>query len=323
MTILRSLVIAGAATLPLASLALAAPASASVAKSSPAITLFSGDAKFTAAGHNWVLSINGFRQTASISLLTTNEDDGFTFLSVPASALKVNAKTGHATFNTANALKPIASINLTFSPTKAKKQACKSGSETVFSGRISGSVTLVASKKVTFKSSHVAFSSPFLDVDNGCVAKTGGGNGCFGGFWSVGSAVTAIGETPGLTAGAMTVSVTKTVVPKAPKNATESSDVIGVESKPSFNSKKRTLSVKATSGPVTGSALLTSSGAPAKRTFTCTSKGKKFKATDSEFFGKYASQKGHQFVGQSVLLGKETVAAKGDTIFDVLSFKKA
>ena len=138
----------------------------------------------------------------------------------------------------------------------------------------------------------------------------------------MGSTVTAIGETPGLTP-ETTVSVTKTVIPKAPKNASETSDVSGVESKPVFNSLKRTLSVKASSGPVTGSALLTSSGSPAMRTFTCTSKGKKFKATDSEFFGKYASPKGHQFVGQSILLGKEIVAAKGDTIFDVLSFKKA
>jgi hypothetical protein len=322
--VLRSLVIGGAATLSLAPLALAAPASASPAKSGPSFNLFSGDARFTAAGHNWVLAINGFGQTASISLITAHENDAFTFLAVPASALKANAKTGRATFNTKSSLLPIASINLTFTPTKSRKQACKSGSEKVFTGRISGSVTLVASSKVKFKSSHVSFSSPFLDVDNGCIAKTGGGgNECFGGFWSVGSAVTAIGETPGLTPSALTASITKTIVLRAPANATETSNVLGSESKPAFNSKKKTLTVKASGGLVTGSALLTPTGAATVRTSTCTSKGKKFKASDSEFFARYASQKGHQFVDQSVLLGRVAVAAKGFAIFDVVSFKKA
>jgi len=319
----RSFVLAGAVALSLAPLALAAPASASPAKSAPVISLFSGDAKFSAGGHNWVLAINGFGRTASISLITTHEDDAFTFLSIPATDLKANAKTGHATFNTHNSLKPIAFINLSFTPTKHKKQACKSGSETIFTGHISGSVTLVASNKVKFKSAHVSFSSPFLDIDNGCVAKTGGGNECFGGFWSVGLAITAIGETPGLAPEALSASVTKTVALKAPKNATMSSDVFGSESKPSFNSKKRTLSVKASGGPVTGSALLTSTGAPTVHTSTCTSKGKKFKASESEFFGKYASPKGHQFVGRSILLGKMAVAAKGLAIFDIVRFKKA
>jgi hypothetical protein len=323
LTIRRFLVIAGAAVLSLAPLALAAPASAS-ARSSPAIALFTGDATFSAAGHNWVLAINGFGRTASVSLITTHEDDSFTFLSVPAAALKANAKTGHATFNTGKSLNPILSVNLTFSPTKAKKQACKSGSETVFTGHISGSITLVASSKVTFKSAHVSFSSPFLSVDHSCVAKNGGGgNECFGGFWSAGSAVTASGETPGLTPGALSAGVSKTVVPRAPTNTTESSNVLGSESKPAFNSKNRTLSVKASGGPVSGSALLTSTGPATVHTSTCTSKGKKFKASDSEFFAKYASPSGHQFAGQSILLGKMAVAAKGFAIFDVITFKKA
>jgi hypothetical protein len=320
----RCLVIVGAAALSLAPLAVVTPAGASPTKSAPSITLFSGAAKFSAAGQNWVFSITAFGHTALISVISTHEDDGFTFLSVPAGAMRVNAKTGHANYRTGNALTPIAAVNLTFSPTKAKKQACKSGSETIFSGRLAGSVALTANKKLTFKSSHVSFTSPILDVDNKCVAKNGGGgNECFGGFWSVGSAVTAIGETPGLIPEGIGLSVTKSVVPKAPKNATESSAVIGSQSKPSFNSKKRTLSVKASSGPVTGSALLTASGPPSVRHFTCTLKGKKVKASDSEFFGKYASPSGHQFVGQSVLLGKVVVAAKGDAVFDIVTFKKA
>ncbi len=323
MTIPRSLVLAGVTALALAPLALAVPASASPAKSAPAINLFSGDAKFSAAGHNWVLAINGFGRTATISLITTTEDDSFTFLSVPATALKANAKTGHATFSTGNSLKPIASVNLSFSPTNSKKQACKSGSETVFTGHISGSVTLVANSKLKFSSAHVSFSSPFLDIDHGCVAKTSGGSECFGGFWSAGSAVTASGETPGLTPEALSLGITKTVVPPAPKNAIETTDVTGTESKPVFNSKKKTLSVKASGGPVTGSALLTPTDKPSVEITTCTSKGKKFKSSDSHFFAKYSSPSGHQFVGQSLLLGKVAVAAKGFAIFDVVTFKKA
>jgi hypothetical protein len=321
----RSLVLAGAAALTLAPLAVAAaPASASPAKSAPVVTLFSGGAKFSADGHNWVLEIDSFGGTDEIELTTTGEDDTWTFLSVPASDLKANAKTGHATFKSANSLKPVAFISLTFNPTKAKKQACKSGSETVFTGHISGSVTFNASSKVTFKSAHVSFSSPFLDIDQGCVTKTSGGaNECFGGFWSVGSAISAVGETPGLTPETLTVSIDKGIALKAPKNSTMSSDVIGGESKPAFNSKKKTLSVKASGGPVTGSALLTPTGPATVHTSTCVFKGKKFKASDAEYFAKYASPKSHQFVGQSIILGKLDVARTGFAIFDLMTFKKA
>src|ERR1700733_9407813 len=77
----RSLVLVGAAALCLAPLALAAPANASAAKSAPAITLFTGLAKFSADGHNWVLGIDGFSRTATIDLTTTNEEDSWLFLS--------------------------------------------------------------------------------------------------------------------------------------------------------------------------------------------------------------------------------------------------
>ena len=319
----RSLVLVGAFALSLAPLAIATPASASV-KSGTAITLFSGDTQFSADGHNWSLSINAFNKVASIELTTTGEDDSWTFLSVPASDLNANSKTGHAIFKSRNSLAPIASISLDFTATGEKKQACKSGSENVFTGHISGSVTLVASAKVKFTSSHVSFSSPFLDFNHACVAKTSGGaNICFGGFWRAGSTVPAIGDTPGLAPEALTLSISKRVVPKAPKNVIMTSDVFGSESKPVFNSKKRTLSVKASGGLIAGSALLTSKEPPSVQTSTCISKGKKFKASDAEYLGKYASPSGHQLVGQSAILGKLALARTGTAIFDIITFKKA
>jgi hypothetical protein len=318
-----TLVLVGAAALSLAPLAIATPADAS-AKSGTAITLFSGDTKFSADGHNWSFSINAFNKVASIELTTTDEDDSWTFLSVPASDLNANSKTGHAIFKSRNSLAPIASISLSFTATKHKKQACKSGSETVFTGNISGSVTLVASGKVKFSSAHVNFSSPFLDFNHTCVAKTsGGGNVCFGGFWRAGSPIPAIGDTPGLAPAALTVSISKRVVPKAPKNVIMTSDVFGSESKPVFNSKKKTLSVKASGGLIAGSALLTSKEPPSVQTSTCVSKGKKFKASDAEYLGKYASPSGHQLVGQSVILGKLALAKTGSALFDIITFKKA
>ena len=74
---------------------------------------------------------------------------------MPATDLNANSKTGHAIFKSRNSLTPIASISLDFTATGEKKQACKSGSEMVFTGHISGSVTLVASSKVKFTSAHV------------------------------------------------------------------------------------------------------------------------------------------------------------------------
>jgi hypothetical protein len=318
----RSLVLVGATALTLAPVAIAAPASAS-AKSAASISLFSGDTKFTADGHNWVLEITAFSGATTIGLETTNEQDGWTFLT-SASTFTVNAKTGHATFRSHNTLAPIAFINLSFTATKHKKQACVSGSETVFTGHISGSVTFIASSKVKFKSAHVDFSSPFVTVDKACIAKIpGGGNTCFGGFWNAGSAVTASGNTPGLGSAPLTASISKTVVLKKPAGATMTGIVFGSQSKPIFNSKKRTLSVKASGGLIAGSALLTSKEPPDVQTSTCVSKGKKFKATDADYFAKYASPTGHQFVGQSVILGKLTAAKTGSAIFDIITFKKA
>lgn len=319
----RSVALFAMTALSLAPLALATPAGAS-AKSAVAITLFSGSTKFSADGHDWSLSIKAFNKVTSIDLATTGEDDLWTFLSVPASDLNANSKTGHAIFKSHSSLAPIASISLNFAATKQKKQACKSGSETVFTGDIAGSVTLVASGKVKFRSAHVNFSSPFLDFDRTCVAKTSGArNACFGGFWKAGSTITAIGDTPGLVPQALTVSISKRVIPKAPKDVIMTSDVIGGESKPVFNSKKKTLSVKASGGLIAGSALLTSEEPPSVHTSTCISNGKKFKETEAEYLAKYTSPSGHQFVGQSVILGRVALARTGFAIFDLTTFKKA
>jgi hypothetical protein len=286
--------------------------------------LFSGDTNFSADGHNWSFSINAFNKVTSIELATTGEDDSWTFLSVPASDLNANSETGHAIFKSRNSLKPIASISLDFTATGERKQVCESGSEKVFTGHISGSVTLVASSKVKFASAQVKFSSPVLDFNKDCVAKTSGGpNACFDGFWRAGSTIPAIGDTPGLASEALTMSISKRVVPKAPKNVIMTSDVFGSESKPVFNSKKKTLSVKASGGLIAGSALLASKEPPSVHTSMCSSKGKKFKATDAEYLGKYASPSGHLLVGQSAILGRLALAKTGTAIFDIITFKKA
>lgn len=323
MTIPRSLALAGAAVLALAPLSAAALPAAAAPRSAPTIELFSGTTTFTAGGHTWALGIAGFGGTATITLSTPGENDLWTFLKIPASDLKANAKTGHATFSTGNSLKPVASVALTFTPAKATKQACKSGSETVFSGQVTGSVTLAASASVTFKSAHVSFSSPFLSVDHACLARTSGPTKCFGGFWSAGSAVEAIGETPGLAPEALTIAIDKTIALKSPPNATLKITVTGSESKPSVNRKNKTLQVKASSGPVTGSALLTATANPVVHTATCTYQGKHFTSSDSEYFARYASPAGHLLAGHSIIAGRIGPARQGLSIFDIFTFKKA
>jgi hypothetical protein len=317
----RSLVLIGITALSLAALAGAAPAGAS-AKSSASISLFSGDTTFTAGSHNWVLSLTAFSHVATIGLETANEQDSWTFLTSPSN-LTVNAKTGHATFNSLKSMTPVASIKLSFTSTKRKKLACVSGSETVFTGHISGSVSFVASGTVKFKSAHVSFSSPHVIVYNACIPKFPAGNTCFGGFWSAGSTVNASGDTPGLLSEPLTASIAKTITLKAPPEASVTSTLFGSESKPIFNRKKRTFSVKASGGLIAGSALLTAKGPPDVQTSTCLSNGKKFKVTDTIYFAKYASPSGHQFAGRSAILGKVTVAKTGSADFDILTFKKA
>jgi hypothetical protein len=322
----RTLVLAGAAVLALSPLGAAASASAAVPARAPAISFFAGVAKFTVGGHTWSLSISDLGVGDEVGISTTHELDSWVFFSAPASNLTVNKKTGNATFNAHNSLAPIAFFDLTFHATSRTKEHCHSGSETIFRGRTTGSVTLVANHKgLKFKAAHASFSSPILTIDNGCSNPSGSGStSCSAGSWNVGGTVSARGPTPTLPERqTFTVGVSMFVELKSPAGTALLTDVLGTGKKPVFNSTKRKLQVNANhSSGISGSAVLTATRRPTLTTSRCTLNGKHYKANDANYMATYASPNGGQITARSILAGRLTLPRSGSASFDIITLKR-
>jgi hypothetical protein len=306
---------------PLALAAQAGAAQAGAAQGPATVSLLSGDAKFHVGGHTWLLSVIAAAGFAGFGASTTHEFDSWSFSSVPNSDLKVNVSTGVATFNAHSSLAPVAFADLRFTPTSRHRVSCSSGSETVFDGRTTGSISLAASNTVKFKSAHVSFSGGFVQVDRQCIQPTG--DACIAGSWNIGTdSPVAFGNTPGLPGlKTYTVDVIKSVNLKAPKNANLTFDIVGTASKPVFNSKTKRLSVKA-SGVVKGSAIISATQAPSVTNFHCTLDHKRYNSRDVNYFSsKYSSPAGAEFHARSIIGGLIKVARHGSGSFDIITFK--
>jgi len=325
-TVSRPLAVVGVVALALTPLAATAQAGAAETRAAqpaaPAtVILFSGDATFHVGGHTWLVSVLASDGFTGLGASTTHEFDSWGFLSVPSSDLKVNASTGAATFSAHSSLAPVAFAKLRFTPTSRHKASCSSGSETDFNGRSTGSITLVASSTVKFKSARVTFTGGSVSVDHGCVQAAG--NACIAGSWNLGAnSPTVFGNTPGLpTRQKYTVDVIKSVNLKAPKNANVTFDVVGTASKPVFASKAKRLSVKA-SGVVKGSAVIVATHAPSVTNSHCTLNHKRYAAHDVTYFlAKYSSPAGGEFHTRSLIGGLIKVSRRGSGSFDIMTFK--
>jgi hypothetical protein len=127
--------------------------SSTAAIPSPSFSLTSGSVKVTTANrHVFSMAIAAFQTgsvlTSAITLtrpVTTGgsgaEVHSWTF-NVPLSTLTFNAATGQATFNTATAGGPLAAIYVVFKGASEKSVSCASGSERIYTGTLSGKVTL-------------------------------------------------------------------------------------------------------------------------------------------------------------------------------------
>lgn len=326
-TVSRPLVVVGVVALALTPLAVAAQAGAAetgaARPAAPAIvTMFSGDATFHVGGHTWLVSVLASSGFAAFGASTTHEFDSWGFNSVPNSDLAVNASTGAATFSAHSSLAPVAFAKLRFTPTSRHNASCSSGSETVFEGRSTGSITLAASSTVKFKSARVTFRAGFVDVDHGCNFRTG--NACIAGSWNLSpnTGPQAFGNTPGLPVRQRyTVDVIKSVNLKAPKNANVTFDVVGTASKPVYASKTKRLSVKA-SGVVKGSAVIVATQAPSITNSTCTLNHKRYASHEVLYLSaKYSSPAGGEFHARSLIGGLIKVSRHSSGSFDIMTFK--
>jgi hypothetical protein len=318
------LALAGAVVLSLAPISGAA---ASPAAGSPGVVFSSGKATFRVGGHVWTMSISAGSQAAEIVAGTTHESDSWTFSSAPAN-LKVNASTGGATFDSHNSFAPVAFVKLKFTARSRRHESCLSGSEVVFSGSVSGSVTLVANHKgLKFRSAHAKFRSSSLIVDNSCKVRTVP-LPCVNGTWSIGTTSVASGSAPGLP-GRQTyqVAVFKTVKLGRPAGAFLGIDVFANTSKPVYNPTKKTLAVTGSrSGGISGSAVLKAAGPGTPGFMPCTLSGKRYRERLEFYVASFTSPKGGEFQARSLVVGRLKVARSGSSssgaFFDIVSVKR-
>jgi hypothetical protein len=318
---------------------LAAVTSASAATTGKPLTetsLFGGPVTITAGGHTWKLSvaaeaplIAGESYSTVIGLSTSSEEDGWVYEITPKADVSASASTGAFSLDSHSAFEPSASVNVKFKATSHKAASCAKGSETLFTGTLTGSISLVANGKgLKFKVSHARFGPSRVIVDRGCITK---GNPCSAGAWGAettptvsGGEIVAAGETPGLPGQRrFEVSVGDDFPLSAPAEAFENIIVFQNSKSIAFDSKHKKLTIDAGSGRVSGSVVLTSMHKLNSSTSKCTANGKSYKDSDIAYNASFASPAGHSIQARSFVVGTIKLPASGTGQFDIATFKKA
>jgi hypothetical protein len=317
----------------------AAPGSALAATS----TLSLGNAGTTVKtsnGASWTLVVSWDQVISteapnlSVALERVVGGTGYEFhdwiVPVTASTLTFNKKTG--TLNVGAQASPIATVDLSFKTTSSKKATCTTGSETVYSGTLSGKVTLVTGLTGggTVGGSLLSFkaATPEITVDSSCIPPEG--NECTADvLFSSGNFT---GTTPAASGGSLSlfgksfneVGLTRSTDLTAPAGAIRS-DVAAQEGlTPKYDAKTKVLTVTASkSGLVTGSATL-KGGKVKTASYTCKYSKKSYKVTDrTDSSATYSSPAGHPISAKTSLAGPMTAPSSTKTGFYIVSTVKA
>jgi len=322
----RFLSFACAAGLVAGSLAVLPAADAAPVAKKVTVSLIGGPVTVKSGGHTWSVGISDLGPGPFITISTAGESDSWNFPALHGFGFRASRKTGHATLLARNSLKPVAFFTLKFSPSSRSRTTCHSGSETTFTGDLSGSFTFKATSRLRFHSPHIRFWFSSLVVDYGCKASPGR-TSCSGGSWNAGTGeVSALGSTAGLP-GRRHFSVTLNQVSflSAPQGTLRSLLVFAPEPAPVFDRARETLTVTASSsGRVRGSAVLTSIDPPVITNSACTLHGQRYKKHDAAYHALGATPARHPLEAKSYVAGWLKLSAAGtDGVFDIASFKKA
>lgn len=299
-----------------------------------------GAAVKTANGQSWILTVadSNVADTLTVGLLRTvttggtgNEGHNWSF-NVLASSLTFDTSTGVGTLKGGSGTSPVATIDLNFKATSHKAATCTSGSETIYTGTLSGEAELVTGltgggtvggKSVKF---NVKGSAPEILVDSSCVAPI---DECLAAISfsssTTGKKVEAAGldgTEDGTKVDFVTVARKKTL--SSPKGAMRTDYADVDTSPPSWNAKTGVLSVTTSSaGIVTGSATL-SGGTVKTSTFPCSYAGKSYTVhVTQNTTANYASPAGQAITAHTSLTGKLVAAAtKGAGVIEILTVSK-
>jgi hypothetical protein len=322
-----------AMTLSLATLgAAAAPASAATNLS---YFLTAGTVPITSGGHTWKLNVSLIGGSSGgpviVDLLietphlsgTEIHDWG---MQMPGADFTVNKTTGSATINSHSDLSPVASLNLSYKPTSHSKGTCTSGSETDYTGSLTGSITLTTGLKgLKLSDAKATFSTPnTLKVDNACAPPLACGFATWGGaFGGAPAAPIAAGIAAG-TPGHLVhfTEVGRKVSLSAPSGATRDDAADVSVAAPVFNSTAKSLTVKGSaSGAVTGAGVIDKAKLVIPGTETCSVAGTTYTQTSTSY-NEAAFSSTKQFEAHTILSGTLKVATKGSGEFVLITLKK-
>ena len=269
----------------------------------------------TSNGQSWTLSVADSNNASGLAIGLTRtvstggkgaEEHVWGFKS-KASSLTFSKTSGDGTIKGGSSTGKVATVSLTFKSTSHKAGTCSSGSETIYTGTLSGEAKLitgltgggtVGGKSVTLKGEATVDSDCVVNT-NDCIASTLFDSGASGGpIQAVGLSEPTAGKTFDF------VSVLRELALTSPKGATRSDIALVQAPLATWNPKTGVLSVTSTSaGIVTGSATL-SGGTSKTSSFPCTYAGKKYTIKNTEnFTAKYASPAGKAITGHTSLGG--------------------
>jgi len=340
----RLLGVAALVAAPLVGVFAASPAGAGTAVTADFI---SGAASFKSGANTWMLSVNytdsgtttGLGSGVGVSIQrfgtgNTNYELHSWEADAKGATFNLNSSTGKLTVNSGSSLKPVASYDVSFVPTKKTVTACPiTGKETVYTGTLKGSVDLVTGTKpvsITLKSSTASFTSGTntLTVDP-CEFSFP----CFGDSWSAPEStkglpygtVAASGE--GIYKGSALVYLT-TVIRQTELSAARAfirEDGASTQvSAPKWNATAKTLAVagsSSSSGIVTGSGILTGGKAIGPLKESCNISGKSHLEQVTSFAADAKLSKWMKFVAHTVLTGTLTEAITSTSLGGFVIYK--
>jgi hypothetical protein len=307
-----------AAGLP-AGTALASPPPAATAAPLPPQYSLDMLTHVTALGHVWNLDLSAAGGRIQVSLGTAY--GGVTelhmwsttsaFAATVAKDLKVTS-TGHATLNTGSALSPVLAVSVSFTPVKVTKAVCKQGSDSSYSGKVAGTLSLVTGLRgVKFNVKFSGQAVGLLDVDKGCVTPLGK-NPCMGSYWGITQPGWMSGVGGFQTLGAKPAwsdNFSQEGLKTASKWVTRTVAVSVNGPAPKLNTAAKTVSVSGLpSGAITGAAVISYSKPSTDPPMTCYLGAKKYTETGTEYFG-LAPKVTKPFQARSLLAGTMKMSA--------------
>lgn len=282
----------------LAGIALASPPSGTAGAAgtgaggaSPTTLGGDGVAVKTPNGASFTLSVSDANEVGALEVDLTRSAPGgdevhsWHFYS-PASSLAFNATTGVGTVTGGTASSPVATIDLTFKAKTHKVEKCsESGSQTLYSGSLSGTAELVTglSGAGTVGGKSVKFNakgtSPVVVVDANCQMKV---NTCVAQF----SFNSPTGPSGVYAAGGVlpvgdkmesALTVSRQVKLSSPANASRVDEAVLLSSKAvNWNAKTHTITASGIAHDVVTGAATVNGGSRRTDTFSCDYSGKKY-----------------------------------------------